>query len=104
MATTSKAIESVPISGSADGRVLVDEVDYARRINRLRERHWSMLCLSLFIIVASFLFRVQGSQTVGLIGLPNVALPPLCGSRVLFGVECPGCGLTRSFISLAAGN
>jgi hypothetical protein len=32
-----------------------------------------------------------------------LVVPPLCASRTWFGVPCPGCGLTRSFIHLAHG-
>lgn len=62
-----------------------------------------MLYLAIVIVVASFLLRRPDSDSVSLPWL-HVNLPTLCGSRALFGVECPGCGLTRSFIALAAGD
>jgi hypothetical protein len=31
-------------------------------------------------------------------------LPELCGWKRFFGVNCPGCGLTRCFIALAHGD
>lgn len=34
----------------------------------------------------------------------QVAPIPLCGFKFIFGIDCPGCGLTRSFLSLARGN
>jgi hypothetical protein len=30
-------------------------------------------------------------------------MPETCGLRLQFGLDCPGCGLTRSFIHLAHG-
>jgi hypothetical protein len=72
-------------------------------VRQLRDRHWTMLCLALFIIVASCVLRLRGAQAVRL-PWTDVGLPMMCGSRVLFGIECPGCGLTRSFIALAAGD
>src|SRR3989304_5957089 len=75
------------------------DADDARHIARLRDRHRTMLWLSLAIIAAAFSLQVRESGGVGLGLLPNISLPPLCGSRALFDVECPGCGLTRSFVA-----
>jgi hypothetical protein len=72
-------------------------------LRQRRERHRFMLGLALFIVAASFFLQFNDGQSVRLPWL-DVALPPLCGSRALFNVECPGCGLTRSFIALAAGD
>ena len=73
------------------------------QVRALRDRHWTMLCVALFIIAASFLLQLGEADGVTLAWL-HVKLPMLCGSRALFGVDCPGCGLTRSFIALAAGD
>jgi hypothetical protein len=72
-------------------------------IRALRDRHWTMLCLAVFIIAASFTLQIRDSSAVVIPWL-HLELPTLCGSVALFGVECPGCGLTRSFIALAAGD
>ena len=37
-------------------------------------------------------------------GLPQFPLPQTCMSRAVFGLRCPGCGLTRSIIHLAHGD
>ncbi|MBI4411783.1 MAG: DUF2752 domain-containing protein [Deltaproteobacteria bacterium] len=34
----------------------------------------------------------------------QVAPIPLCGFKYLFGIDCPGCGLTRSFLAIARGD
>jgi hypothetical protein len=94
MEQTAITLEPIPVA--ADDR----EAVLARQ---LRERHVFMLWLAAFVIVAAFFlqFRQGGS-----LRLPwsDIALPPLCGSRILFGMECPGCGLTRSFVALAGGD
>jgi len=62
-----------------------------------------MLLLSCGVIAASFLFDVRRDQRVILPWLPSWPLPSACFSKTQFHVDCPGCGLTRSFIHLAHG-
>ena len=75
----------------------------APRTNNLRRYHLWMLLVSAAVLLAAFLLRVRSDQRVELVILPNLPLPELCQSRIVFGVDCPGCGLTRSFVYLAAG-
>ena len=45
--------------------------------------------------------RVQDNhETVSLLGVP---VPETCTFKTVIGYGCPGCGLTRSFISLSHG-
>lgn len=84
-----------------DKRLIADD---AVERHQLRDRHRTMLWISIAMIVAAFLLRERSTGQVGPAGWPQWNLPALCGSRTLFHVECPGCGLTRSFIALAAGD
>jgi hypothetical protein len=72
--------------------------------DRLRRRHREMLVVTCLIILLAFLLEVRPDQRVHLAGLPGLPLPPSCASREWFGMPCPGCGLTRSFIHLAQGD
>jgi len=65
--------------------------------------HWIFLGLSLLVVSLSMVLRVPGEERVYLPFLRDVPLPGLCFSREWLGVPCPGCGLTRSFISLGHG-
>ncbi|MEW4455024.1 DUF2752 domain-containing protein [Bremerella sp. JC817] len=65
--------------------------------------HVMMLAVGLSITTASFLLTIDGPTNVVLPWL-NIPLPPTCAMQRTTGIDCPGCGLTRSFISLADGD
>ncbi len=72
--------------------------------NVCAQRHWTMLCVATVVVIASLLLRFRDGDHLAPFGLSSLTLPPLCGSQAIFGVECPGCGLTRSFVALARGD
>jgi len=65
--------------------------------------HAVLLALSSGVLLMALLLSIRGQTRVILPGI-NVPLPELCMSRRVFGLSCPGCGLTRCFISLARGD
>ena len=69
---------------------------------RNRDYHRIMLGLSLAVLAASFLLQLPGDTKVEL-PLVGIQLPSVCMWRNSLGIDCPGCGLTRSFICLAHG-
>lgn len=64
--------------------------------------HIIMLSIAALVTVLSFFLYTDGPNDVVVPWL-NVALPPTCSMQRMAGIDCPGCGLTRSFISLAHG-
>jgi len=62
--------------------------------------HRIMLGISLAVLTASFLLQLPGNTRVEL-PIVGIQLPSICVWRNSTGVDCPGCGLTRSFICLA---
>lgn len=81
-----------------------NHADQERFAAKARRDHWWMLAIASGVVVLSFLLQVRSDQRVEFRFLPDYPLPHVCGSRGLFGVDCPGCGLTRSFIHLAQGD
>jgi hypothetical protein len=63
--------------------------------------HRLVLVLSMVVLLLAFLLQVRDDQRVAFSLLPAWPLPEVCQSRVLLGWDCPGCGLTRSFVHLA---
>jgi len=62
-----------------------------------------MLILSAPTVILSFLLHTDGPTDV-VVPWVDVTIPPTCSMQSTLGIDCPGCGLTRSFISLAHGN
>lgn len=79
--------------------LLPSPADLARR----GRQHRSMLALSALTVVLSFALQVVSGEYIALRILPAYPFPHSCASRAIFNTECPGCGLTRSFILLAEG-
>ena len=99
-------LPSTPQPAAADVVWLEDDDALAidRRHAQLLDRHWTMLGVSVAVIVLSFALQLNSAGRVRASWLPFDSLPPLCGSRAFFGINCPGCGLTRSFVALASGD
>ncbi|MDX1948323.1 MAG: DUF2752 domain-containing protein [Pirellulaceae bacterium] len=62
--------------------------------------HGVILVLCALVMVLAVVLSVRGSTEVLVPGI-GAPLPELCVFRRLTGYGCPGCGMTRCFISLA---
>src|SRR5262249_47049977 len=73
--------------------------------NRAPDRlyHIILLALSSGVLLAAAILSIRDRSQVVLPGL-QLPIPELCTMRRLVGIDCPGCGLTRCFISLAHGD
>ncbi|QDU97080.1 DUF2752 domain-containing protein [Lignipirellula cremea] len=69
-------------------------------------QHVLLLVLCVVVLTLSFLLHTPPGERTEQVFLPGTAwpLPELCVYKRLMGWDCPGCGLTRSFISLAHGD
>jgi len=64
--------------------------------------HLAFFMLALSVMVMSFAMNVTGTRFVYLPGVP-LPLPESCTTKLMLGIECPGCGMTRAFISISNG-
>lgn len=91
VAQAEAGVDAVPVEASSD--------DNGRRAWHL---HFWLLLVATVVVVLAATMNVHQSTEVRLPGVP-ISLPELCYFRRGVGLDCPGCGLTRSFISLAHG-
>ena len=85
-ARRSIAIEATPGSRQASGRRLY---------------HLTILAIASGVLFFSIVLKITEFGTVAAPGLGQ--LPELCTMKRSLEMDCPGCGLTRCFISLAHG-
>lgn len=64
--------------------------------------HLGFLAAATIILTMSFVMRAEGETSVYLPGT-FIPMPESCSAKRLFGLDCPGCGLTRAFISISSG-
>lgn len=64
--------------------------------------HGIILVVSMGIILLSFILKTNDSN---LVFLPCVAtpLPESCFTKLYWGMDCPGCGMTRAMIRISHG-
>ena len=63
-----------------------------------------MLTVACSVVFFAFALVEVPHGRVALRGFTRYPLPESCISRSVFGMRCPGCGLTRSIIHLAEGD
>ena len=78
--------------------------DQQRLLSMRWRRHREVLVVCVLVVVLAFLLRVREGQKVEVSVGSGWTVPELCISRSMLGFQCPGCGLTRSFVCLAAGD
>ena len=72
----------------------------ASKVAAARRDQWCVFWVAVAILAASFVLQCGADGRVRL-PLVETELPQVCWSRRYLGIECPTCGLTRSFVSLA---
>ncbi len=75
-----------------------------RRRDCVKRCHYEMLVMAGAAVLLALVLRVRDDGRVVLWGLPDYPLPPSCPTYALFGVKCPGCGLTRSVVEFTHGD
>ena len=64
--------------------------------------HTIFMLMSAAVILCSWVMSSEGQTIVRFPGVP-IQMPEACMSRRMWNMDCPGCGLTRSFISMSHG-
>jgi hypothetical protein len=89
---------------TAESDIATDEAAIELQYRRTRRLHHLMILVGVVIVIAlAFALEVRSPTQVGIRGFDKV-LPPSCRFRSWTGLDCPSCGLTRAFVSIAHGD
>lgn len=66
-------------------------------------RHWKVLLICGAMLLLAVALRLNSRGDVLLPYMAGPPLPSACLTRQLLHMDCPGCGMTRSFIAMAHG-
>lgn len=95
-------VETAPRNASAEP-AREDRRPTRRPAQPATSLHATFLAMSVAVISASCLLSVDTTNKVTL-PLTSLQLPSVCQFRNMTSLDCPGCGLTRSFIHIAHGD
>lgn len=71
--------------------------------DRFLQEQYTQFWLTLSIILLSFIIQDPGAGAENLY-IFGLQIPPTCLYKLMNGFPCPGCGLTRCFVSISHGN
>ena len=94
---TSSFVEIVP--SEIDGEESSREVEFASTRRNFWTNVW-LLLICVLVMSLAFLMEREGESVV-YFPFSSVPMPEVCHLKREFGVDCPGCGLTRAFLSIA---
>jgi hypothetical protein len=64
-------------------------------------RHYEVMFFVTIAMIGSFSMHVDHADTGEVMALGRFHTPSMCASKTVWGVTCPGCGLSRSFVCMA---
>lgn len=84
---------STPTTQSDDEPVVLGDMSVPKKT------HLILLVLCAIVVGLAMSMSIEGGEKVALPGMQS-PMPELCHLKRVFHIPCPGCGLTRSFISM----
>jgi len=85
-------------------QIIAEDPATELQYRRTRRAHHLMILVGVVVvIVLAFALEIRSPTQVGIRGIDGV-LPPSCRFRSWTGLDCPSCGLTRAFVSIANGD